>query len=92
MNSNWIITLFDWCENFLMNVATAIGTTYEVLNVCILFGNQSGVNVCLEKPPGIKCCKRVQVSNLKLRSTRRNYKGKETILFQLYSSVRLNFK
>jgi len=25
-----------------------------------------------EKPPRIKCCKRVQVSNLKWRSTRRN--------------------
>ena len=50
------------------------------------------MNVCLEKPSRIKCCKRVQVSNLKWRSTRRNKKGKETILSQFYSSVRLNFK
>ena len=35
MNSNWIITIFDWCVNFLMNVATALGTTYEALNVWI---------------------------------------------------------
>ena len=35
MNSNWIITIYDWCVNFLMNVATAIGTTYEALNVWI---------------------------------------------------------
>jgi len=32
MNSNWIITLYDWSVNFLMNVATALGTTYESLN------------------------------------------------------------
>jgi len=35
MNSNWINTIFDWCVNFLMNVATAIGTSYEALNVWI---------------------------------------------------------
>ena len=35
MNSNWIITIFDWCVNFLMNVATALGTTYEALNVWV---------------------------------------------------------
>ena len=35
MNSNWIITLYDWSVNFLMNVATALGTTYEALNVWI---------------------------------------------------------
>ena len=35
MNSNWIITIYDWSVNFLMNVATAIGTTYEALNVWI---------------------------------------------------------
>ena len=35
MNSNWIITIYDWCVNFLMNAATAIGTTYEALNVWI---------------------------------------------------------
>jgi len=33
MNSNLINTIFDWCVNFLMNVATAIGTSYEALNV-----------------------------------------------------------
>ena len=36
MNSNWINTIFDWCVNFLMNVAAAIGTTYGALNVWIL--------------------------------------------------------
>ena len=35
MNSNWINTIFDWSVNFLMNVATALGTTYEALNVWI---------------------------------------------------------
>ena len=35
MNSNLINTIFDWCVNFLMNVATAIGTSYEALNVWI---------------------------------------------------------
>ena len=35
MNSNWIITLYDWSVNFLMNVATTLGTTYEALNVLI---------------------------------------------------------
>ena len=35
MNSNWINTIFDWCVNFLMNVAASIGTTYEALNVWI---------------------------------------------------------
>ncbi len=35
MNNNLIITIFDWCVNFLMNVATALGTTYEALNVWI---------------------------------------------------------
>ena len=35
MNSNWINTIFDWCVNFLMNVAAAIGTTYEALNVWV---------------------------------------------------------
>ena len=35
MNSNWINTIFDWCVNFLMNVATDIGTSYEALNVLI---------------------------------------------------------
>ena len=35
MNSNWIIIIYDWCVNFLMNVAAAIGTTYEALNVWI---------------------------------------------------------
>jgi len=35
MNSNLINTIFDWCVNFLMNVATAIGTSYEALNVLI---------------------------------------------------------
>ena len=35
MNSNLINTIFDWCVNFLMNVAAAIGTTYEALNVWI---------------------------------------------------------
>ena len=35
MNSSWIITIYDWCVNFLMNVAAATGTTYEALNVWI---------------------------------------------------------
>ena len=35
MNSNLINTIFDWCVNFLMNVAAAKGTTYEALNVWI---------------------------------------------------------
>jgi len=35
MNSNLINTIFDWCVNFLMNVAAATGTTYEALNVWI---------------------------------------------------------
>ena len=35
MNSTWINIIFDWCVNFLMNVASAIGTTYEALNVWI---------------------------------------------------------
>ena len=35
MNSNLINTIFDWCVDFLMNVATALGTTYEALNVWI---------------------------------------------------------
>ena len=35
MNSNLIKTIFDWCVNFLMNVATTIGTSYEALNVWI---------------------------------------------------------
>ncbi len=35
MNSNWIITIYYLCVNFLMNVATAIGTIYEALNVWI---------------------------------------------------------
>ena len=35
MNSNLINTIFDWCVKFQMNVAAAIGTTYEALNVWI---------------------------------------------------------
>ena len=35
MNHTWINIIFDWCVNFLMNVASAIGTTYEALNVWI---------------------------------------------------------
>ena len=35
MNSNLINAIFDWCVNFLMNVAAATGTTYEALNVWI---------------------------------------------------------
>ena len=35
MNSHLIIIIYDWCVNFLMNVAAAIGTTYEALNVWI---------------------------------------------------------
>ena len=35
MNNTWINIIFDWCVNFLMNVASAIGTTYEALNVWI---------------------------------------------------------
>jgi hypothetical protein len=35
MNSNWIITIYDWSVNFLMNIATALGTTYEALNVWV---------------------------------------------------------
>ena len=35
MSNAWINSTFDWCVNFLMNVAAAIGTTYEALNVWI---------------------------------------------------------
>ena len=35
MNSNCVIIIYDLCVNFLMNVAAAIGTTYEALNVWI---------------------------------------------------------
>ena len=35
MDNTWINIIFDWCVNFLMNVASAIGTTYEALNVWI---------------------------------------------------------
>ena len=35
MHNNWINIIFDWCVNFLMNVASAIGVTYEALNVFI---------------------------------------------------------
>ena len=35
MHNNWINIIFDWCVNFLVNVASAIGVTYEALNVFI---------------------------------------------------------
>ena len=35
MNNNWINIIFDWCVNFLVNVSSAIGVTYEALNVFI---------------------------------------------------------
>ena len=35
MDNTWINIIFDWCVNFLVNVASAIGVTYEALNVFI---------------------------------------------------------
>ena len=35
MGNNWINIIFDWCVNFLVNFASAIGVTYEALNVFI---------------------------------------------------------
>ena len=35
MDNNWINIIFDWCVNFLVNFANAIGITYEALNVFI---------------------------------------------------------
>ena len=50
MNSNWINIIFDWSVNFLMNVATAIGTTYEALNVwifVIIFPAAMGISMLM---------------------------------------------
>ena len=53
MNNTWINIIFDWCVNFLMNVASAIGTTYEALNVWIfviivpvILGISMAINLC----------------------------------------------
>ena len=35
MDNTWINIIFDWCVNFLVNIASAIGVTYEALNVFI---------------------------------------------------------
>ena len=35
MDNTWINVIFDWCVNFLVNIASAIGVTYEALNVFI---------------------------------------------------------